>query len=383
MNKLLDAKLLQKIDSGRIPGVVAMVANADGILYEGAAGKRSIESGVPMTPDTIVAVASMTKAITTTGLLQLVDQGLVELDLPAAKYLPQLHSLKILPGFDTDGQAILIDPISQPTVRQLLTHTSGFVYEIWNANAQQSVTSGQTQSLFIPGGDGINAPLGFEPGTRWEYGIGIDWAGVLIESLSGKRLDRYFKDHIFSPLGMPDTFYDVPEEKSDRLASLHARGDKGFTVTPHLSGGDFKSGGGGLYSTVSDYTRFMRALINGGSLDGQEILDSSTVDMMFQNQISGLTVEPGQSQLPEISNGFDMGFGASAKWGLGFLLHTNGIESGRSRGSVSWAGLFNSYYWIDRKQGICAVIATQILPFYDDDVVELLLEFEQIIYENL
>lgn len=372
-------QILEKyIVSGDLPCALAGVANADGTLYMGAAGLRSLDDSQAMTTDTIFAIASMTKAITTVATLQLVEQGQIDLDTPITAYLPDLEHLKVLDGFDDDGKPMLSSPKTSPTTRQLLTHTSGYVYEIWNANGLQSVASEQIDSLFAEGGNGMMAPLAFSPGERWEYGIGIDWAGVIVETLSGKSLDVYFQEHIFDPLGMQDSFYKVPEEKAARRAAIHARTEAGLAVTPHL--GEPVSGGGGLSSTIADYLRFMRALLNQGTLDGAKILQPYTVDMMFENHIGDLDVNPGPTQIPDVSNDFDMGFGEPAKWGLGFLLHQAQTQSGRPKGSASWAGLFNSYFWIDRENDLCAVIATQVLPFYDTKAVAMLKEFESAIY---
>jgi CubicO group peptidase (beta-lactamase class C family) len=372
-------QILEKyIVSGDLPCALAGVANADGTLYMGAAGLRSLDDSQAMTTDTIFAIASMTKAITTVATLQLVEQGQIDLDTPITAYLPDLEYLKVLDGFDDDGKPMLSSPKTSPTTRQLLAHTSGYVYEIWNANGLQSVASEQIDSLFAEGGNGMMAPLAFSPGERWEYGIGIDWAGVIVETLSGKSLDVYFQEHIFAPLGMQDSFYKVPEEKAARRAAIHARTEAGLAVTPHL--GEPVSGGGGLSSTIADYLRFMRALLNQGTLDGAKILQPYTVDMMFENHIGDLDVNPGPTQIPDVSNDFDMGFGEPAKWGLGFLLHQAQTESGRPKGSASWAGLFNSYFWIDRENDLCAVIATQVLPFYDTKAVAMLKEFESAIY---
>ena len=372
-------QILEKyIVSGDLPCALAGVANADGTLYMGAAGLRSLDDSQAMTTDTIFAIASMTKAITTVATLQLVEQGQIDLDTPITAYLPDLEYLKVLDGFDDDGKPMLSSPKTSPTTRQLLVHTSGYVYEIWNANGLQSVASEQIDSLFAEGGNGMMAPLAFSPDERWEYGIGIDWAGVIVETLSGKSLDVYFQEHIFAPLGMQDSFYKVPEEKTARRAAIHARTEAGLAVTPHL--GEPVSGGGGLSSTIADYLRFMRALLNQGTLDGAKILQPHTVDMMFENHIGDLDVNPGPTQIPDISNDFDMGFGEPAKWGLGFGLHQAQTESGRPKGSASWAGLFNSYFWIDRENDLCAVIATQVLPFYDTKAVAMLKEFESAIY---
>ena len=379
--KNIDEILSRYIASGDLPCAVAGVANADGTLYMGAAGLRSLDETQAMTTDTIFAIASMTKAITTVATLQLVEQGLIDLDAPITTYLPDLDRLKVLSCFDDEGKPMLVSPESIPTTRQLLTHTSGYVYEIWNANGLKNVANGNLDSFFTDGGNGMMAPLGFSPGQRWEYGICIDWAGVVVETLSGKSLDVYFSDHIFSPLRMQDTFYEVPEEKTARRAAIHSRQVSGLTVIPHL--GEPVSGGGGLSSTIADYLRFMRAILNQGTLDGAAILQPYTVDMMFENNIGDLIVTPGTTLMPTLSNYFDMGFGTPSKWGLGFLLHQAQTESGRPKGTASWAGLFNSYFWIDRENDLCAVICTQVLPFYDTHAIAMLKDFEAAVYENL
>jgi methyl acetate hydrolase len=377
----LNAVLGSFTDSKALPGVVAGLANARETLYQGASGWRNIASAEPMQQDTIIAIASMTKPVTTVAVLQLVDRGLLDLDLPASHYLPQLAALQLLAGFDANGNPRLTKPPRIPTTRELLSHTSGYAYEFWNENIHRAVDNGLVTSLFVPGQAGLQAPLAFAPGARWDYGIGIDWAGRLVEKLSGKPLDRYFHDHIFTPLQMHDTFYFVPEDKQARLASAYVETDNGFEVSPPLV--PEVSGGGGLYSTVADYLRFMRALLNQGRLEGAQILTSASVEAMFENQIGDIPVTPLATQVPAASNDFDMGFGAPAHWGLGFLLHQTGTASGRPAGTASWAGLFNSYFWIDRKNGICAIVATQVLPFYDADAVKLLKSYEAAIYGEI
>jgi len=362
-----------------VPGVVAAVASADGVLYQGAAGLRDTASGAAMEKDTIFNIASMTKPVTTVACLQLVEQGRVVLDAPVSEYLPEFAGLQVLDHFDADDKMVLTPSPVQPTVRQLLTHTSGYVYEIWNENALKSVITDQVASIF-ESSDGLLAPLGFAPGSRWEYGIGIDIVGLIVEAVADKSLDVYIADHIFTPLGMPDTFYAVPENKLLRRATVHVRTEGGYEPAPPRT--DRVTGGGGLSSTISDYVRFMRALLNGGALDGVSILEPGTVDMMFENQIGAVSVLPGSSSMPDFSNDFDMGFGGPAKWGLGFLLNAEPGGSGRAAGSGSWAGLFNSYFWIDRESDLCAVIATQLLPFYDTAAVALLKQFEAGVYQS-
>ena len=380
------AVLDQAVSDGKLPMSVALVANSKGVLFTHASGYRDYEKGQMMRPDSIFAIASMTKLITTIAVLQLVEADLVELDSGIDQYLPETINPKIIQGFDKDDNPIFVDAARSPTVRELITHTSGYVYSIWNEMALSAQAKGVTSPLG-GGKESIIVPLYFEPGSNWEYGVGIDWLGVMVEEVSGKRLMDFFEEKIFLPLRMEDTFFEFPSEKMDRSVMMTAR-VKGELVKSELyqpvpaerGSMGFYGGGGGLYSTVNDYARVMRALLNGGSLDGQRVLSEEMVAQMFANQIGSIDVSPGKAQIKALSNDFDMGFGSSAKWGLGFLLSPEGTESGRGRGSASWAGLFNSYFWIDRENDLCAVFATQVLPFYDEEAVSVLKLFEAQVY---
>ena len=380
------AVLDQAVKDGKLPMSVALVANSEGVLFTHASGYRDSENGQMMRPDSIFAIASMTKLITTIAVLQLVEAGLIELDSGLDQYLPETINPKIIQGFDKDDNPIFVDASRSPTVRELITHTSGYVYSIWNEMALSAQAKGVTSPLG-GGKESIVAPLYFEPGSKWEYGVGIDWLGVMVEEVSGKRLMDFFEEKIFLPLRMEDTFFEFPSEKMHRSVIMTAR-VKGELVKSELyqpvpaerGSMGFYGGGGGLYSTISDYARVMRALLNRGSLDGQRVLSEEMVDQMFANQIGNINVSPGKAQIKALSNDFDMGFGSSAKWGLGFLLSPEGTESGRGPGSASWAGLFNSYFWVDRENDLCVVYATQVLPFYDEEAVSVLKQFEAEVY---
>ena len=377
--KKIDDLLIQYTENDDLPSAIAGVANAQGVLYVGAAGKRSLNETQSMSADAIIDIASMTKAVTTVATLQLVETGAIDLDEPINTYLPQLKELKVLEGFDSNNKPRLITPNTIPTTRQLLTHTSGYVYEIWNADALRYVTSGHVGSLFAPQSDGLMAPLAFSPGERWEYGIGIDWAGILIETISGKELDTYFAENIFDPLKMHDTFFSVPENKVSRRSSMYSRSPEGLITVPHSPDGG--SGGGGLNSTIGDYLSFLRMLLNDGTLDNERILKPATVRSMFENHIGELQVAAGKTQRPALSNDFDLTFNTPAKWGLGFLLHEKQTPAGRAAGSASWAGLFNTYFWIDRETDLCAVIGSQLLPFFDESAIAMLKDFEKTVYD--
>ena len=377
--------LNQSVTSGDLPLGVAMIANSEGVLFQHATGAVGGQGQSAVTTDSIFAIASMTKLITTIAALQLVEAGALKLDEPISTYLPALKDLQVLVGFNGDEPIYAPSPRA-PSARELITHTSGFVYPMWNANALTAQTLKITPGLGA-GRDSINAPLGFAPGTHMEYGISTDWLGVLVEQLSGQALIDYFEVHIFAPLNMQDTFYDLPEAKAHRALPMALRTAEGLVDAPiyqpkpsEKKSDTFYGGGAGLFSTVHDYTQVLRALLRDGALDGQRILQAETVDAMFDNHIGELTVAPLATEMPMLTNDIDMGFGSSAKWGLGFLLHTHGTNNGRSAGSASWGGLFNSYFWIDRERDICGVYATQLLPFFDGKAIETLQALERIVY---
>lgn len=378
--KIFDDILVRYTEKGLLPNTFAGVADLRGEIYTGAAGKKNIDHAESLSANAVVAIASMTKPVTTVAALQLAERKLLDLDAPVTDYLPELSELKVLQGFD-GSEAILVSAPVPPTTRQLLMHTSGFVYEFWNANAARLVEEGGAESIFTPSTEFLEVPLSAPPGTRWEYGIGIDWAGRVVESVSGKALDQYFFENIFSPLGMKNTAFSVAASNEASRSALHSRENEVLKPIPHMH--DLVSGGGGLNSTMSDYLVFLRMLLNDGTLDGERILGSETVEGMFRNQIGDFYVLPGSSCMPQVSKDFDMGFGVAAKWGLGFLLHESQTDAGRPAGSASWAGLFNTYFWIDRKNGLCALAGSQLLPFYDDYAVALLKEFEAAVYSEL
>ncbi|MDT0634474.1 serine hydrolase domain-containing protein [Salinisphaera sp. W335] len=383
-NNRLDALLGGAAEAGKVPGVVAMAADADGVTYTGAFGERELGGGDAMTEDTVFLLASMTKAVGATAAMQLVEQGELTLDGAASELLPELAEIRVLDGFEGD-QPRLRRPRSTVTLRNLLTHTSGFGYEIWNADLARyqeqkgipSILSGQRAALRVP--------LMSDPGTRWEYGTGIDWVGRLVEAASGQRLGDYFREHIFEPLGMTDTAFTMSDDARARLATIHARTPDG-RLAPHPlvleQDPEQQMAGHGLYGTAGDYLRFTRAILNNGELDGQRILQAKTVDLMRQNHIGDLEVPAIESIDPTLSNNVELYPGMSKKWGLSFLINTEETPEGRAAGSVAWAGLANSYYWIDHDKGVTGVYFTQILPFFDPESAPLFQAFEQAVYNG-
>lgn len=379
----IDQVLRKAVSQEKIPGTVAMVASQDRVTYQGAYGKRDTVKNLPMAPDSIFRIASMTKPVTSVAVMQLVESGRVKLDEPAATYLPELADVQVLEGFDGTGKARLRPAKTPPTVRQLLTHTSGFVYEIFDPEMQSYVASGAVPSI-SQGDDGfLKAPLMFDPGTRWEYGISIDWLGKLVEKISGQTLAAYFHQHIFKPLGMNDTFFNVPPNKQARVVSLEQRQPDGSLAEPPrqpFKPVKFYSGGGGLYSTAGDYMRFMRMLLNGGKARRRRILRPETIEQMSRNQIGDLNLVQMKSMQPQFAKDPIRIPGSLDKFGLGFAINSQPVEGGRSAGSLSWGGIYNTYFWIDPARKICAVLLMQILPFSDDAAYSVAEEFERAVY---
>jgi CubicO group peptidase (beta-lactamase class C family) len=374
----LDETLRAGIAKRGIPAVVGMAANKDKILYAGAFGTRD-SSGTPVSTDSIFAIASMTKAVTTVAALQLVEQGKVKLEEPVSKYLPRLAKLEVLEGFDGETRKAKLRPARiQVTLKHLLTHTSGFCYDNWDANMFRYTSQKDVAAAQAP-------PLMFEPGTRWQYGPSIDWTGRLVEAVSDMNLEEYFQAKILRPLDMRDTSFMVPAEKFDRLVGRYHRQADGSLredvrtpPTPHINGG------GGLFSTVGDYVRFMQMILGEGrGVNQAQILQATTVRTMEINQIGDLTAGKMKSYRPDVSSDVDIQPGFTEKWGFGFLINTTAYAGGRSAGSLAWAGINNTFYWIDPKRSICAVLMMQFLPFVDKEAVGLLGDFERAVYGSI
>lgn len=363
----------------KIPAAAAMVASADRVIYSGAFGRRDSAATAPLQTDAIFAIASMTKAITTAAALQLVEQRKIALDEPAVKHFTDLGSAKVLHGYDAAGRPILKPPVKTITLRNLLSHTSGFCYSIWDAQA----TEYQKKAAAPAPGTNPLPPLMFEPGTRWQYGTGIDWAGRMVENVSGMSLEDYFQKHLIGPLGMKDTSYVLKAEQFDRLAAGGTRGADGVVKeTPRKmpTAPQRYGGGGGLYSTVGDYTRFMQMILNKGmGPGGQRVLQEKTVKLMSANQTGNLEAGRMRSFNPN-SLDVDMHPGESDRYTLGFLLNPKPHRGGRSAGSLAWAGFYNTYYWVDPKRKLCATLMMQFLPFVDTGAMALLGEFERAVY---
>jgi methyl acetate hydrolase len=376
---LIDKPLREAVERKDVPGVVALVTDRKGVVYQGAFGVADVAIGRALTADALFRIASMTKAITSTAAMQLIEQGKFAVEDPVEKYLPEMAKVPIFDAFDAKTGNYRLHPTSKPiTVRHVLTHTSGLGYPFTSAILRD----------FKPhaGEDYPVGPLLFEPGEKWWYGTSTDVVGRLVEKTSGQKLEDYFRQHIFVPLGMNDTSYNVPQAKAERLVAGQQRdGDRmdgpivkqseqpGLTVAQPV-------GGGGLASTASDYGRFVRMLLNRGELDGTRVLKPETVVLMGQNQIGGVSVPALKSALPR-SRDFSFIADGRDKWGLGFLITTDHVPGKRSAGSLSWGGINNTYFWIDPSRGIAGVILMQFLPFADPKALAVYDAFERASYQ--
>jgi CubicO group peptidase (beta-lactamase class C family) len=382
----VDRIFSQVVESRAMPGIVAVAATDGATLYEGAFGKRELGKDGPMTLDTVVWIASMTKAITATAAMQLVERGKLSLDKPATEVVSGLVAAKVLEGFDSTGKPRLRAPRRPITLEHLLTHTSGFGYEIWRPEIAQYQTATGTPGITTCTNAALTTPLLFDPGDRWEYGISIDWVGKMVEAISGQKLDRYFQDNIFSPLGMRDTSFKISASQRARLASVHQRDEKGALAPIGFElpqDPEFLMGGGGLYGTARDYLTFTQMIMGGGSLDGAQVLRRETVDLMAQNHIAPLDIPVMKTAAPALSNDVELFPGMRKGWGLSFLINTQPAPTGRAAGGLAWAGLANTYFWIDRTRRVSGVFLSQVLPFWDHTALDLLGKFETEVYRAL
>jgi methyl acetate hydrolase len=385
-NAQIDAVLRRAAEAGEVPGVVAVAATEKGVIYEGAFGTRDLANGPVMTPDTIFRLASMTKAITSVAAMQLVEQGKLELEQPMGDVLPELAAPQVLEGFD-DAGAPRLRPAKRPiTLRHLLTHTAGFGYETWDADLVRYVKVSGTPSTSTAKLASLRLPLVFDPGERWEYGINIDWAGRAVEAVSGLPLEVYFREHIFAPLGMSETAYAISSAQQSRLVRVHQRKpDESLepVTPPDPPWREFWSGGGGLNSTGRDYLAFLQMLLGQGRANGTQLLRPETVALMGRNQIGDINAGTLKTAMPQRSNDVDFFPGIPCKWGLGYMINTQPGPNGRSANSLTWAGIYNTYYWLDPQKHVAGVILTQILPFADHKAVKLYGEFERAVYDAL
>jgi methyl acetate hydrolase len=382
----IDQVLRKPTDAKEIPGVVAVAASGKDIIYQGAFGKRDLSKDAAMTLDSVFWIASMTKAITTAAAMQLVEQGKLSLDAPIGDLLPDLNAPHVLEGFDASGEPVLRPARNAITLRHLMTHTAGFCYNMWNGDLASYLEKTGLPAITTCKNDALKTPIMSDPGSRWEYGTNIDFVGKAVEAVSGKRLDAYLRDQMLAPLGMNDTAFKITDSMRKRLVGMHARGEDG-TLAPIPfeleQDPEFHMGGGGLYGTAGDYIKFCQMILNKGKGNGNEVLKPETIALMSQNHIGELVMTKMTSVAAIYTNDVDLYPDIVKKWGLSFMINTAMTPEGRSAGSLAWAGLANTYFWIDRDRDVAGVILMQLLPFADKKCLEAFAGFERGIYAGL
>ena len=369
----------------RVPGVVAMATDRRGNFYEGAAGQRAM-GGADMTTDSVFAIFSTTKAITGMAVLQAVEEGKLDLDAPAKNYAPDIGKLQVIEGFDGAGKPRLRAPRRDITTRMLMLHTAGFAYEFSNETYYRLAQEHGQPGVITGSKVSIMTPLLFDPGERWEYGSNIDWCGQVVESVRGKRLGEVCQERIFEPLGMKDTGFALSASMRARLADVHARGADGSLAPMDFmlpQEPEIHMGGHGLYATVGDYMRFIRAWLNDGAGENGRVLKAETVRMAVKNGLGDKKIKmlPGVDRA--LLNDAEFFPGLSKSWALTFMVNDVEAPTGRPAGAIGWAGLGNLFYWIDRQNGVGGYWATQILPFGDAVSFTGYIDFETAVYKSL
>jgi methyl acetate hydrolase len=364
--------ILQRVTTGRVrvPGVVAMITDRSANIYEGAAGARVLGSDQAMTLDSVFAIFSTTKPIAGTAVLQCVEDGKLDLDAPAKTYVPDIGKLQVLDGFDDAGKPKLRAPKRDITTRMLMLHTAGLGYDIFNAAYSRLAQEHGQPSVTTCTKASIMTPLLFDPGDKWEYGSNIDWCGQIVESIRGKRLGEVMKERIFVPLGMEDIAFSLNPSMRQRLAVIHQReADGSLTPLPDLQlppDPELHMGGHGLYASIGEYMKFIRMWLNDGAGPQGRVLKKETVEAAVRNGLQShqkVVMLPGV--IKSLSNDAEFFPGLRKSWSYTFMVNDEEAPTGRPAGALGWAGLANSFFWIDRKSGLGGYWATQILPFAD------------------
>ena len=373
----IDRYLQKAVDETKVPGLVALAVDRDRVIYEAAVGQRSVTGGESMAMDTIFNLASMTKPVAATAIMMLVEEGTLSLDDPISKYVPEFANREVIEHFEASDGSYTTRPAARAvTIRHLLSHSSGLAYGFGNDIVAQ-LSGG-----FVAAND---LPLLYDPGAEWTYAGGIGIVATVLERIEGRGLDSFIRERIFEPLGIHDTSYIVPAAKHGRVVTAH-RPENGVLVeTPRPV--DIRapvSGDGGLYGTAGDYGRFIQLFLNGGvTPTGVRLLSTESIRLMGQNQLGSVRVSLQDEPLPDLSRVFPLGAGRDG-FGLGFQITGEHDDVHvRMPGSMSWAGLFNTEFWIDPAAGIGAVLLMQYLPFYDKDAIDTLQGFERRLYRGL
>ncbi len=380
----IDQVLRDAVESGGVPHVAAIAADRDAVIYRGSAGPRSAGESDPVTVDSLFRIMSMSKMPCTVAALQQVEQGNLDLDAPVADYCPEFADIQVLTGFDGDTPQLRA-PARQATVKNLVTHTTGLGYWFWSEELVRWESVTGVPNVVAGSRASLTAPMLADPGEAFIYGINIDWLGKVVEAVTGVGLDVAVKEGVTGPLGMEQTTFLMNDDQRPNSTPVHVKDEDGSWVSIGEvlnQSPDYWAGGHGMYGTPSDYIRFERALLRGGELDGTRILQQSTVDAAFTNQIGGLDFP---AELPTADPASTCSFqaGPGFKWGYGLLLNTADIPGMRRAWSGAWAGLCNTHFWVDRATGICASIYSNFLPFVTPEAVKMYNDFEKALYASL
>lgn len=375
--------------AGGAPGVVAMVTDRTGNVYEGAAGRRELGQDQPMTVDTVMAIFSTTKAITGVTALQLIEEGKLRLEDAARQYVPEIAELQVLTGFDAQGQPTTRPPKRDITVNDLMLHTSGLCYEFFSEDDLRYRTVKGIPTIVSATNAAIQTVLLHDPGERWTYGVSIDWLGKVVEQQRGKRLGEVMKERVFEPLGMQDIAFTMSDAMQARRATIHERAQDGrLTPLPDLvlpQPPELDCGGHGLYATVGEYMKFIRMVLNDGAGPNGRVLQAATVDLLCRDGLAAVGLASGGwvTSIPSLSNTGEFFPGLAKGWAYTFMTNREDAPTGRPAGSLMWTGLANLFYWIDRRNGIGGYWGSQILPFQDVASYSGFVDFEAAVYRGL
>ena len=384
MSNDIDKVLQDAVDSGAVPNAVAIAADRNGVIYEGAAGPRVAGESEPVTVDTHFRIRSMTKMVATVAALQQMEKGDLDLDATVESYCPEFADVQVLDGWDGDTPKLRA-PASKATVKHLITHTSGLAYWFWNADIVRWEAATGTPNVLSGSNVVFGAPMVADPGTQLVYGINTDWLGKVVEAASGVTLDVAIKEGITGPLGMNETSFRMNDDQRSTSVPVHLKGEDGTWAPSEIELNqepEYWAGGHGLHSTPRDYLKFQRALLDGGEFEGNRILSEATVAAAFQNQIGDLDF-PESIPTADPATTFSFNPGPGYKWGLGLLLNTEDVPGMRRAGSGAWAGLLNTHFWVDPTAGVTGAIYTQFLPFVPEEAMTMYADFEKGIYASL
>lgn len=377
---VLESILTEAVAKEDVPFAVAMVGTSKGITWSGAAGDAA--EGRAADEDTVFRIFSMTKAIGSLAAMILIDRNKLALDTPVTDILPEFAKIQVIDRFDGDAP-VMRDPVRPATVRHLATHTCGLEYEFWNADMARYMEATAQPTILSGTKDGLFYPMMTDPGTRWAYGIGIDWLGQIVEAVDGRRVDRFCREEIFEPLGMSNTVFEPTEAMAARLADVVIRGEDGsfgpFDIAPPPNP-EIYGMGHALYASAPDYMRFLRMLLNGGTLDGQQLLSRSGLEQMLANQIGGLSFEKMTTVAPALTADVDLFLNTPKTHSFAFMRVEEDVPEMRSAGAQGWAGVLNTHYWFDPRKDIAAVLMTQSLPFVEPRFLKLYEDFEKAVY---